>query len=50
MMSARSRPDASLLPSTMENPEGADPGVVDLEVAKVGTLWRKEMKKKTRSP
>lgn len=51
IMSARSRPDAFLLPSTMENPEGADPGVVDLKVTKVGVLWRKEMKKKkTRSP
>ncbi|RPB02201.1 hypothetical protein L873DRAFT_1826913 [Choiromyces venosus 120613-1] len=51
IMSARSRPDAFLLPSTMENPEGADPGVVEIKVTKVGILWRKEMrKKKTRSP
>ncbi|KAG0640033.1 hypothetical protein HOY80DRAFT_885364 [Tuber brumale] len=51
IMSARSRPDAFLLPATMENPEGADPGVVEIKVTKVGILWRKEMKKKkTRSP
>ncbi|PWW79555.1 hypothetical protein C7212DRAFT_168002 [Tuber magnatum] len=51
IMSARSRPDAFLLPATVENPEGADPGVVELKVTKVGILWRKEMKKKkTRSP
>lgn len=51
IMSARSRPDAFLSPSTMENPEGADPGVVEIKVTKVGVLWRKEMKrKKTRSP
>lgn len=51
IMSARSRPDAFLSPSTMENPEGADPGVVEIKVTKVGILWRKEMKKKkTRSP
>ncbi|KAI5840043.1 hypothetical protein DFP73DRAFT_574868 [Morchella snyderi] len=51
IMSVRSRPDAFLSPSTTENPEGADPGVVEIKVTKVGVLWRKEMKKKkTRSP
>ncbi|KAF2100635.1 hypothetical protein NA57DRAFT_36333 [Rhizodiscina lignyota] len=49
--SLRSRPDAFLSPSTIDNPEGARSGLVDLPVDKVGVLWRKDPKKKTaRSP
>jgi hypothetical protein len=51
IVSARSRPDAFMTQQSMENPEGADPGVVEMKVTKVGLLWRKELKrKKTRSP
>lgn len=51
LMSARSRPDAFTSPSTITNPTEAHPGVVDIKVAKVGILWRKDVKKKkTRSP
>ena len=49
--SARSRPEAFTSPSTIQNPQDANPGVVNIKVAKVGTLWRKSAKrKKTRSP
>ncbi|KAF1812465.1 hypothetical protein P152DRAFT_340306 [Eremomyces bilateralis CBS 781.70] len=49
--SLRSRPDAFMSPSTIDNPEDAQVGVVDLPVDKVGILWRKDPKKKTaRSP
>lgn len=51
VVSARSRPEAFTSPSTITNPNEAHPGVVDIKVAKVGILWRKEAKrKKTRSP
>ncbi|KAI9658453.1 MAG: hypothetical protein M1831_003891 [Alyxoria varia] len=51
IVSARSRPEAFTSPSTIHNPLHAHAGVVDIKVAKVGTLWRKEAKKrKTRSP
>lgn len=46
IVSARSRPDAFT-----GNPADASPGLVDIKVAKVGLLWRKDPKKKrTRSP
>lgn len=49
--SSRSRPDAFLSPATIENPEEAKPGLIDLPVDKVGVLWRKDPKRKTaRSP
>jgi hypothetical protein len=49
--SARSRPDAFMSPSGIENPNEARAGVVELPVEKVGVLWRKDPKKKTaRSP
>ncbi|KAF2400821.1 hypothetical protein EJ06DRAFT_556319 [Trichodelitschia bisporula] len=49
--SSRSRPDAFMSPSGIENPDEAKAGVVDLPVDKVGVLWRKDPKKKTaRSP
>ncbi len=51
IVSARSRPDAFNSPMTMTNPEDAHPGLVDINVTKVGVLWRKDVKKKkTRSP
>lgn len=50
IISLRSRPDA-FMPSTLDNPLDSNPGLVDIKVAKVGLLWRKDMKKKrTRSP
>ncbi|KAL4889188.1 hypothetical protein BDV59DRAFT_121125 [Aspergillus ambiguus] len=50
IVSARSRPDA-FMPASMENPADSNPGLVDIKVAKVGLLWRKDpKKKKTRSP
>lgn len=51
IVSSRSRPEAFTSPETMANPAGANPGVVDIKVTKVGILWRKDMKKKkARSP
>jgi hypothetical protein len=51
IVSARSRPDAFMTQQSTENPDVADPGVVEMKVTKVGLLWRKEVKKKkTRSP
>ncbi|KAL5003388.1 hypothetical protein BDV10DRAFT_45016 [Aspergillus recurvatus] len=50
IVSARSRPDA-FMPASMENPADSHPGLVDIKVAKVGLLWRKDPKKKrARSP
>ncbi|GKZ24223.1 hypothetical protein AbraIFM66951_004044 [Aspergillus brasiliensis] len=50
IISLRSRPDA-FMPSSMENPIDSNPGLVDIKVAKVGLLWRKDpKKKKARSP
>jgi hypothetical protein len=51
IVSARSRPDAFLSDKTVNNPEDAHPGIVDIKITKVGLLWRKDAKKKkTRSP
>ncbi|KAI0124422.1 hypothetical protein BJ170DRAFT_586062 [Xylariales sp. AK1849] len=51
IVSARSRPDAFMSEKTVTNPQEAHPGIVDIKVTKVGTLWRKDQKKKkTRSP
>lgn len=50
IVSARSRPDA-FLPGSSNNPADSHPGLVDIKVAKVGLLWRKDPKKKrARSP
>lgn len=50
IVSARSRPDA-FMPASLENPGDSNPGLVDIKVAKVGLLWRKDPKKKRgRSP
>ncbi|KAL3486589.1 hypothetical protein BJX62DRAFT_17936 [Aspergillus germanicus] len=50
IISARSRPDA-FMPASMINPADSTPGLVDIKVAKVGLLWRKDPKKKrARSP
>lgn len=50
IVSARSRPDA-FMPSSIGNPADSHPGLVDIKVAKVGLLWRKDpKKKKARSP
>ncbi|PYH95808.1 guanyl-nucleotide exchange factor [Aspergillus ellipticus CBS 707.79] len=50
IISLRSRPDA-FMPSSMDNPSDSNPGLVDIKVAKVGLLWRKDpKKKKARSP
>lgn len=51
IVSARSRPEAFMSPSTIENPDGAQAGVVEMPVTKVGVIWRKDTKKKAaRSP
>lgn len=51
VVSSRSRPDAFADPMTMTNPMESPAGLVDIKVVKVGTLWRKEAKKKKgRSP
>lgn len=50
IVSARSRPDA-FMPGSTGNPAESHPGLVDIKVAKVGLLWRKDpKKKKARSP
>ncbi|PBP17866.1 hypothetical protein BUE80_DR011379 [Diplocarpon rosae] len=51
IVSARSRPDAFMNDKTVNNPEEAQAGIVDIKITKVGLLWRKDAKKKkTRSP
>lgn len=51
IISARSRPAAFESEASRENPDEAKPGVVDLNITKVGILWRKSTKrKKARSP
>lgn len=51
ILSPRSRPDAFMSPSSIDNPADSQPGLVDIRVAKVGLLWRKDPKKKrARSP
>lgn len=50
IVSGRSRPDA-FMPASLQNPADSKPGLVDIKVAKVGLLWRKDQKKKRgRSP
>ncbi|KAJ5605557.1 hypothetical protein N7510_008338 [Penicillium lagena] len=50
IISLRSRPDA-FMQSSLNNPAEANPGLVDIKVAKVGLIWRKDPKKKrARSP
>ncbi|KAI9691568.1 MAG: hypothetical protein M1822_007639 [Bathelium mastoideum] len=51
ILSARSRPEAFMSQAGISNPQGAQAGVVDIMVTKVGILWRKDSKKKkARSP
>ncbi|EEP75934.1 predicted protein [Uncinocarpus reesii 1704] len=51
IVSERSRPDAFVTQTSIANPAESQPGLVDIRVAKVGLLWRKDpKKKKTRSP
>lgn len=50
IVSLRSRPDA-FMQTSLDNPADSNPGLVDIKVAKVGLLWRKDPKKKrARSP
>lgn len=50
IISLRSRPDA-FMPASLGSPLDSNPGLVDIKVAKVGLLWRKDpKKKKARSP
>lgn len=50
-ISSRSRPDAFREQATIDNPHEASAGVVEIKVAKVGIVWRKDPKKKpARSP
>lgn len=50
IVSARSRPDA-FMQASIGAPADSHPGLVDIKVAKVGLLWRKDPKKKrARSP
>ncbi|RJE16423.1 guanyl-nucleotide exchange factor, partial [Aspergillus sclerotialis] len=50
IVSARSRPDA-FMQASIGTPADSHPGLVDIKVAKVGLLWRKDPKKKrARSP
>lgn len=51
ILSPRSRPDAFMTPTSIGNPADSQPGLVDIRVAKVGSLWRKDLKRKRgRSP
>lgn len=50
IISARSRPDA-FMQGRLDSPADSNPGLVDIKVAKVGLLWRKDpRKKRARSP
>lgn len=50
IVSLRSRPDA-FMQASLDNPAESNPGLVDIKVAKVGLLWRKDpRKKRARSP
>ncbi|KAJ5151189.1 uncharacterized protein N7482_010441 [Penicillium canariense] len=50
IISLRSRPDA-FMQASLDNPADSHPGLVDIKVAKVGLLWRKDPKRKrARSP
>lgn len=50
IVSLRSRPDA-FMKTSLDNPLDSNPGLVDIKVAKVGLLWRKDpRKKRARSP
>ncbi|KAF2456402.1 hypothetical protein BDY21DRAFT_305451, partial [Lineolata rhizophorae] len=46
IISSRSRPGAFLNQSTIDNPDEAQAGLVDIQVSKVGILWRKNPKKR----
>ncbi|OKL61190.1 hypothetical protein UA08_03627 [Talaromyces atroroseus] len=51
IVSARSRPDAFMTSTNMEDSANSQPGLVDIKVVKVGLLWRKDpRKKRARSP
>src|SRR5690606_23053941 len=51
IVSMQSRPTAFATPSTTANPQETPAGIVNIKITKVGTLWRKDAKKKrTRSP
>lgn len=51
IVSARSRPDAFMTSTNMEDSVDSHPGLVDIKVVKVGLLWRKDpRKKRARSP
>ncbi|EED21910.1 guanyl-nucleotide exchange factor, putative [Talaromyces stipitatus ATCC 10500] len=51
IVSARSRPDAFMTSTNMEDTADSHPGLVDIKVVKVGLLWRKDpRKKRARSP
>lgn len=51
IVSARSRPDAFITSTNMEDTADSHPGLVDIKVVKVGLLWRKDpRKKRARSP
>lgn len=51
IVSARSRPDAFMTSTNMEDMADSHPGLVDIKVVKVGLLWRKDpRKKRARSP
>lgn len=45
LTSSRSRPGAFLSQDTTDNPLMADPGVIDIKIAKVGIIYRKEQKR-----
>lgn len=51
IVSARSRPDAFMTSTNMQDSANSQPGLVDIKVVKVGLLWRKDpRKKRARSP
>lgn len=51
IVSARSRPEAFMSPTTIENPLDSQAGLVEMPVTRVGIIWRKDTKRKAaRSP
>ncbi|CCG81364.1 Putative uncharacterized protein [Taphrina deformans PYCC 5710] len=50
LISARSRPEAFATDHSIQNPLDTDPGLVDIQITKIGILRRKEQKKPGSKP
>lgn len=50
LVSARSRPEAFVTDHSTQNPQDTDPGLVDIQITKIGILKRKEQKRAGSKP